>query len=273
VPLDEVTSREIVRIFGQHLVGLSVIYKLADEEGLPCRFSMSSGTLIIIGDAVYFLTAGHVLERLDALRLSMTVEIKGAALADTFGWKRVSNIPIPFDLRNAEFFYIDNDKAGLDIGLIRLHPHHVRLLAKNGLIAISEENWAHQHEVQFDAYAMLGFPQERASVRLDEFGCASVEPILLNVYPLQSAPEDRAPTDHPQFVGRIGDNLPFSTIEGMSGGPIFGFRLKPTPQHWIVALQSSWNPSTRTVYGSHLPTFASLLTKWAREHADNHAPG
>ena len=50
----------------------------------------------------------------------------------------------------------------------------------------------------------------------------------------------------------------------MSGGPIFGIRLKPVMTYWIVALQSSWNAEKRIVYGCELPVLASLMTSWAR---------
>jgi hypothetical protein len=68
--------------------------------------------------AVLFLTAGHALKELDRLRKSDQVEITGAVLADTMGAKRISDIPIPFDLMNARLFYIDDEGDGLDFGVV-----------------------------------------------------------------------------------------------------------------------------------------------------------
>jgi hypothetical protein len=73
-------------------------------------------------------------------------------------------------------------------------------------------------------------------------------------------------TTYPRFVGQIGNDLPFKSIEGMSGGVIFGFQTKPRLRYWIVAIQSSWERQTRTVYGCSLPVLASLMTHWAREN-------
>jgi hypothetical protein len=60
--------------------------------------------------------------------------------------------------------------------------------------------------------------------------------------------------------------LPLKSLVGMSGGLILGFRIEPQPAYWIVAVQSSWNAQTRTVYGCDLPALASLMTRWARDN-------
>jgi hypothetical protein len=73
-------------------------------------------------------------------------------------------------------------------------------------------------------------------------------------------------TVYPRFIGQVGDDLPFKSIEGMSGGPIFGFQSQPRLRYWLVAIQSSWDPQTRTVYGCSLRVLASLMTHWAREN-------
>lgn len=262
-------KREVkaLEFFCRHLVGLYVTYrhKSSEDADKPGRFAVYSGTLIMIRNAVMYLTAGHVLKELDELRAHDRVEITDAVLDDTLGWKRVSDVPIPFDLKNAQFFYIDDKEEGLDFGVIMLEPHYVRLLAKNGVVALTGKNWIHQHAVKYDGYAMLGFPEELTSERVSVSGEGSVSPVIFTVKKLQSAPAGRPPTRHPEFVGQLGPGLPLSSVKGMSGGPIFGFRLKPEARYWIVALQSSWNPQKRIVYGCDLPTLASLMTKWTEE--------
>jgi hypothetical protein len=189
----------------------------------------------------------------------------GASLVDTFAWKRVSNFPIAFDLTTAHMFYIDDEDDGLDFGVIALAPHYVRMLGKNGMIAVKEENWVHQHTVTFDAYAVLGFPEELASERVSPRGEGSAAPVLLTVKRLECAPAERKPTRNPQFVGQLAPQMGLRSVKGMSGGPIFGFRREPEQRFWIVALQSSWDEETRTIYGCDLPLLASLMTTWARQ--------
>ena len=257
-----------VAFFCRHLVGLCVSYKhkTPEDAKLPPRFAACSGTLIMIKGACCFLTAGHVLKELETLRASDKIELVEAKLVDTFGPKPISEVPIPFDLKNAPLFYIDDDQEGLDFGVIALHPGYVRLLFKNGIEALTEERWIHQGRVKFDGYAMLGFPEEFASDRLSCAGDAIVSPILLPVTKLDAGPESRAPRRHPEFVAQIDSKTP-KRIEGMSGGPILGFRQEPDGSHryWLVALQSSWNPDTRTIYACPIPIIASLMTEWSDE--------
>lgn len=262
-------KREVkaLEFFCRHLVGLCVTYrhKNSEDGGNPARFAACSGTLIMIRDAVLYLTAGHVLKELSELRAHDQVEITNAVLVDTLGWKRISDVPIPFDLKNAQFFHMDDKEEGLDFGVIMLEPHYVRLLAKNGMVALTEQNWIHQHTVKFDGYAMLGFPEEFVSERVSSSGDGIVSPTMFAVKRLESAPDGRPPPRYAQFVGQLDPGLSLSSVKGMSGGPIFGFRLKPEARYWIVALQSSWNPQKRIVYGCDLPALASLMTTWAEE--------
>jgi hypothetical protein len=266
-PVKQCNDSEGLRFFCRHLVGLCVTYHYtngSEADQLP-RFAAYSGTLINIGGAVCFLTAGHVLQELEEYFAGDQVEITTTVLADTFGQHSVSNHPIPFDLKGARLFYIDDREEGLDFGVIVLDPHYVRLLSKNGMVALEEKNWIHQFEVRFDGYAMLGFPAEFSSKRLSESGAGEVSPTMFSVKRLDGPPEDRAPTRHPQFVGQVSSELPLKSVVGMSGGPIFGFRLEPETRYWVVALQSSWDAGRRTVYGCSLPALASLLTSWITE--------
>lgn len=250
---------EGLQYFCRHLVGLCVTYrhKTSDDQDKPDRFAACSGTLIVIRGAVCFLTAGHVLKALDDLR----AEITSAALADIFGMGRVCDHPIPFDLRGAKMHYVDED--GLDFGVIVLAPYYVRLLAKNGVVALEEKNWIHQSNVTFDGYAILGFPAEFGSERVSEDGEGMVVPSMFRVHRLESPPEATELTRYERFVGRIDRELPLKSVEGMSGGPIFGFNFGPPTRYWIVALQSSWLPDQHIVFACPLPVLASLLTESA----------
>jgi hypothetical protein len=251
----------------RHLVGLCVTYRhaTAEEAHLPSRFVTCSGTLLFVEGALYFLTAGHVLKGLRDLRDSEHVLIEHASLADVFGANIVSDTPIPFDLTTALLCFVDDDELGLDFGIIPIGPHHARLLAKNGMIALSEENWAKQNGVQFDGYLMLGFPAERVSERVSDSATVTIEPTMFAVKRIESANDDHA-TTYPRFIGQVSHDLPLKSLEGMSGGIILGFRFQPTTNYWIVAIQSSWHPGTRMVYGCSLPILAALMTHWARQN-------
>ena len=253
------TDSQGLSFFCRHLVGLCVTYQRAGSE--KNEFAIYSGTLISIEGVVCFLTAGHILSNLAQVRDSAEIVIANAVLADTFGKDAVSTVPIPFDLKGAHLIHSDDEDEGLDFGVIPLSPYYVNLLAKNGCVAIEEKNWIYQDNVEFHAYAMLGFPEEFASKEIDGYGNAMVSPTMFRVIRLENPPEGARPTRHPRFVGQI-DHGTIESVVGMSGGPIFGFNIgEEGTRFWLVALQSSWNPRTRVVYGCPIPVLGSLLTK------------
>jgi hypothetical protein len=260
-------ASKTLQFFCRHLVGLCVIYEIKNDETGKQHFAAFSGTLIIIAGQVHFLTAGHVLKVVDELRNNAMVEINRAVLADIFGGDKISDQPIPFVLTDARFFYIDNEEDGLDFGVMALDPYYVRLLAKNGVVALEEQNWIHQPKLNFDGYIMLGLPDEFASKTVLETGDAQVSPTMFPVTRLAAPPPDRKPTRYAQFVGQIDARIEIKSIVGMSGGPIFGFKFEPSgTRYWIVAIQSSWLPDSRIVFACPLPTFASMMVEWAEEH-------
>jgi hypothetical protein len=261
-------NSEALSYFCRHLVGLCVTYQCKNgiEADRPSRFAAYSGTLINIRGAIYFLTAGHVLEELEKFLSGDEIKITSAALVDTFALGSVSHLPIPFDLKGARLSYVDDHEQGLDFGVILLEPNYVRLLAKNGMVALEESSWIHQSRVRFDGYAMLGFPAEFTSKRVSELDEGELSATMFGVKRLASPPKGRKPTKHQQFIGQLNSRLALKSVEGMSGCPIFGFRKEPDGRYryWVVALQSSWLSSTRTVFGCSLPILASLLTEWAQ---------
>lgn len=265
-PLRQWGESDVLRFYCRHLVALCVSYELTMEHEAvkEPRFAAYSGTLIEIGGAIHWLTAGHVITEIEEALRDDRVEIVSAVLADTFGSCACEH-PIPFDLESAHFFHIDDDAQGLDFGVMALPPYYVRLLAANGVVALQEANWIHQERVKFDGYAMLGLPEEFTAKRLSASGNATVLPTMFRVRRLDSLPDGKPPTRYPQFVGQLDRDLGIASVKGMSGGPIFGFSLESPIRYWVVALQSSWNPTKRIVYGCSLPVLASLMTSWMTE--------
>lgn len=251
-----------LQFFGRHLVAICVTYRLVSsskEEALS--FAAYNGTLIDIAGSTCFVTAGHVLADLKDKLADDRIEVIDVVLADTFAQGRVTDKPVPFDVRNEPFYIVDDDEQGLDFGAIPLRPYYTNLLAKNGTVALDEERWIHQHRVRFDGYAMLGLPQEFTSPAIDVSGNGAVSPTMFRVLRHETLPPGTRQTTYPRFVGEIDDGLQISSVVGMSGGPIFGFRVEGEKRvrYWIVALQSAWLPSRRIIFGCPLPTLAPLL--------------
>jgi hypothetical protein len=267
--LDKGGAEKTLEFFCRHLVALCVTYRQV-KSGIPVgnpSFFACPGVVICIRGFFSFLTAGHALKDLNAHIESGEILVESVVLADTFGPGAIYEKPIPFDLLNEPRFFIDDEKEGLDFGLIALRPYYVTLLAKHGIVALFEENWINQHSVQFDAYTMLGLPEEFVTYEQSNLGGDSamvgmVAPTMIGVKAIDRLPEGTKPTTYPRFIGQLNKNLPLSSIVGMSGGPIFGFRYGPPMTYWVVAIQSSWLPNKGIVFGCPLPVLAGLLTTW-----------
>jgi len=258
-----------LEFFCRHLVALCITYRQV-KNGILAEspsFFASPGVVICIRGICSFLTAGHTLKDLDTHLERGEILIDSAVLADTFGPDAISEKPIPFDFLNEPRFFIDHEKEGLDFGLIALRPYYVALLAKHRIIALFEENWINQHLVKFDGYTMLGLPDE--FITYEQIGpgghsgvVGKVFPTMIGVKEVDREPEGIKATTHPRFVGQLHQDLPLSSIVGMSGGPIFGFSYGPPMAYWVVAIQNFWLPSKGIVFGCPLPVLAELLTKW-----------
>ncbi|MGA2054693.1 MAG: hypothetical protein ABSG88_05250 [Bradyrhizobium sp.] len=253
----------VLQFFGRHLVALCVTFRYADQPNEPPQFRAYAGTLLALGGGVHFVTAGHILSELHNGLKDDRIVVLNAVLADTFGMGS-HGMPIPFDIKSAPIFFIDDDEAGLDFGVVLLRPYYVRLLAANNTVAVQEENWINQHKVTFDGYLMLGLPEEFTSNTVDAEGIGQLSPTLLGVKKLDAPPAGCPVTEYPEFIGTLAENFGLRSVKGMSGGPIFGVSSEPPMRYWIIALQSSWLKDSRTVFGCSLPVFASLMTEWAK---------
>jgi hypothetical protein len=256
--IEQDASSSMLGLLGRHMVALCLTFQRESET----EFRAYAGLLLQIDGVTNFLTAGHVLRAVETALSDATISVTEITLADIFGWKRISELPIPFDLRKAPRIFIDDDESGLDFGLVLLDPHYVRLLNANGVIPETVENLRKQVDVQFDSYAMLGLPEEFTSRRLQAGEDATLGPTLLRVRAVSESDAEIVRTINQRFVGKVDDALPIKSLRGMSGGPIFGFRSDKIDRYWIVALQSSWDRRHNFVYGCPMLTIADLVTKW-----------
>ena len=269
---DEEGAIKPPKFIWKNLVALCITYRLV-KDGMTVgqeKIETFPGIVICIRGVYSFLTSGHALKDLDSCLHRKEILVTSAVLADTFGPDADCEKPIPFDLLNEKRFFIHDKKEGLDFGLIMLRSYYVRLLEKQGINALFEENWVKQHCVHFDKYAMLGLPDESVSFETDSNAGGSqaiglLSPTLIRVKRLDSLPEGVEATKHPRFVGQLPQNLPLSSIKGMSGGPIFGFQKGPPEAYWVVAIQSSELRSRGIVFACPLPVIWGLLTAWIDE--------
>jgi hypothetical protein len=236
----EQVMRDAMSFFGPHLVSLGVTFIRLDCQGRrtgPELFYGASGFIMSFADEWYYVTAGHIF---DDLR---KVEVLGASLIAYFGPGRGTPIPIPFNTTWKD--HIDDRELGLDIGLVHIRELFRKNLEGFGTRAIGEEQWRHQHRVQFDDYFMIGYPAiytrgELPPERYGEEMGATIEPVMIPVRRRDAMPKGSEPSALPMFIGELPEQVREFDIKGMSGCPIFGIRKNSdgSVYYWIVAVQS-----------------------------------
>ncbi len=270
-PVDDPEFEEAFRFFCRHLVSLSGWYYSINSDGKSVgglQFFSYSGFIFSVRDNWCWATAGHVLEELERHLANGDIRVKRFVLVDYFGNNVASYDPIPFVYETAPKFFIHDSEAGLDFGLIGLAPYYRNLLEANGIVSVREENWVHQHKVEFGHHFILGLPNVfiETKMQASERGklmTATLWPTMIDVTKLDNPPGDLLNTKFPRFIGKLKDDFPLDDIVGMSGGPVIGFS-KEGDRYWVVAIQSSKLNSSdldrdKIVFACPVPVFATLV--------------
>jgi hypothetical protein len=269
----------VVRYFAKHLVALTGFYRYTDDPVGQPQFCFFSGTLMSFPGIWFFVTAGHALKETDEKLATGKIVMLRWRLNDNFAKWDGKDQGIPFIYADLPRCYIYDETEGLDFGLIPIIPHYRRLLEANGMSAVAEEHWIHQHEVEFDRFMMLGIPEEATETHqlVAEKGVRAI--VNATLIPVQAIahPKDIPAPSRPWFVGQISKDRAPKSIVGMSGGPIFGIKkIDGDERYWVVAIQSWWDKKRRISFGCRLLSFAKeigegiaeTVAKWKASHTD-----
>ncbi len=258
-------ANAFVKFMSRHLVVLSGLYESYDEKGKLFHTGLFaiSGFILNLHDRFFWVTAGHCLDdKFDKPIRAGTLRILECGFADYFGDKAINSHKIPCAYEPGCAFYLDNEAMGLDFAVMPLDNLTTRGLIANGVRAISRENWEHQQQLSFEQYKILGIPTHLTECQISAGGA-----VVGRLQPSMIAVDRLDPTAIPNplpnvwFVGQIPPEVTIQSIEGMSGGPIYGFR-RGSEGEWlyhVVALQSRWRPLERITFGCSLPLFAEAL--------------
>jgi hypothetical protein len=225
------------------------------------RAGHASGFVISVRDRWFLITAGHVIEEIEEAQ-KLGYMFSDWYLDDTGAAGAKSSIVIPFDYDNAPKFWF-HDGSGADYALISLHPHYRRLLESNNIVALSEQAWRTGMPNDFDVYWMLGVPNEFVEATPGNSQIQKSD-VIIAIDRLDEPPDEMC-TELPRLYGKIPDELgdeeqALTSIKGMSGGPIFGFKLSNGQlRYWIVALQSGWLQRGRIIAGCPIEIFAEWI--------------
>lgn len=256
----EQDAASFLRWMCRYLVAMQVRYDVHNSDGsIKPVVILFSGFVLRLHGCSFWVTAGHCIKKLEReLMDSPGVHIHHIHLMDYFGTDAVHQhmIAFPYERGDAKWFF--REKV-YDFVLVPLRHLYCMNLATNGVQVVERHMWFERTPRNYIAYKMVGLPANR--IRPNEIsGNMNVEPFVVPVEPLEPNELEEPPEDG-WFIGRLPTDPRLEDIEGMSGGPIYGFwKDENGVTHYaIIALQSSWNKDTRVIYGYPLWMFAEVI--------------
>lgn len=96
-------------------------------------------------------------------------------------------------------------------------------------------------------------------------GALHVSPNLLVLDSISETPTGIPKDIKGRFHAKISSELPFESIVGMSGGPIFGINFVDPMRYWIVAILSSWIEGKKEVFGCPIQTIGNMIKEEMRK--------
>lgn len=264
----EENLRKAISWMSRHFVALGCEYESLNPDGTihSIGIAVYSGFLLEVANVVCWVTAGHCLkDELDKNMDRGTLRITGGGFMDYFGLEAQHFHRIPYKYEPHSIWYVDEPVLGLDFAVKPLNSLECQAFAENGLVPITRENWIKQPNLDFKFFKMLGIPKDRVfqGKKLDD---VRVQQTMVAVNQISTdeigePPHGVAAPSTNWFVGRIDERTPPVDIKGMSGGPIYGFRVDSQGRltYHVVALQSRWWDQSRTIFGCSLPVFAEAL--------------
>lgn len=240
--------------FLRHLVALTVKVQMRTGEEQADAFTCF---VMEIRDQWFLVTAGHVLKGLEAALKDERYTILEWGLFDAWNPAQGGRTQVPFNFEESQRFFIDDDKAGLDLGVIAIPPFLRRTLSTNGIAAFEPKTWRGIPD-DLERYLIVGMPQEfiEPSTEKGVLQFLKVEPVIVSVAKCDEPEDLKKPFK--RFYGRLAAELSdekgevLRDISGMSGGPVIGLRKQSDGvAYFLVAIQGSWSPQLRVVAGSY----------------------
>jgi hypothetical protein len=264
-------SQQILAFFADHLVSLAGSYIAIDEAGKETgerRFFAYSGFVISLNGVWHLVTAGHCIEDLVNPVRRKKIRLTGLVLADFFGSAPRVRMSTPFHLEAEDVICFHRPEEGLDFALVALREWFRMGLEANGIRALPEEHWGTADPSAYDFFSILGFPTCLVSdptvlVPHGDGVAGIVSPTMVWVDRVDNPIEGLPPVTFPWFVGRVKCKADLTSIVGMSGGPILGFRkgADGNLRCSLVAVQSRWWEQSRVTLGCALPDILRAVNR------------
>lgn len=276
-------DEEHVRFFAKHFIALCCYETVPTNDGTSkTKYCVFSAFVLSIQDEWFLIIAGHIFEGIEeAEALGCTFD--DWQLDDLGAEGRQNRMDydappppdtIPFEFKKVIKGHYYNEGTGQDYAYFHLEAARYRaMLEKAGVVPLSEAAWRNGVPAHFERYMLLGIPTDQVQELLRP-GCVSRFLVTLDVDP-ELTPQAQKDLKAGLLYGMVPDISKsgldgFKSLEGMSGGPIFGFAKNKHGEHayWIVAIQSSWREDLLRTTGYYVRPLALELEKMVLQNRD-----
>lgn len=246
------TNEEHLALLNKHFVAIVGDIESVDSKGVPQgdrRPYAISATLVTFEGRWFVLTAGHAVEEFEQQVNDPGKQLTEGALALGFFSKEVPSIRFSILERPQLTKHCRNQ--GVDYALFFLEKDETGLLRERGLEALPLCDPAPLPDSAFSDVSIYGMPGKWNELPFTDETRSEVE-VEPNQFPLHVLPDDTG-SPRPWLKGYLKDMGPLKKIKGVSGGPLFAFRMTDTgPELRVVAIQSWWHEGRLYTYACRL---------------------
>lgn len=259
----------LLRHLCEHLAALC--WFQTDPKTGETRACMASGFFLLTKGTLFWVTAGHVLTGLQGC-FENGYEPRGFRF--WHGWQGgQSEVLTPIPVEQLMLLPCDVQDLGLDVGAIPIPTHWARLLARAGVNPLRRSDWGRQKD-RFDQYVLLGFPTDARTFRTRHTGSiidvdATAGTPLLRLRHTDSPPACLVKPCHRIYAevealewACDGKTVRCESIDGMSGGPLFGLQDTERGPEWrLVGVQGSWAAESKIIAACPIRPFATAIAQ------------
>ncbi len=213
--MDDFTTR-VAHSIGRHFVTLSCVQHIPEKNEMKTH--IFSGFIVTIEDEWFYITAGHILRRIQqAIAAGSTFDIW--RLGDQTAGKRTDNHAVPYAFELERWLVLEDETTGLDYATMHIGGLYRQQLEAGGVTAIARNAWG-DHVTEHDYWVLAGIPSE--TVSYDGKTKITARFVMTRVTP-ESAPLIAEQKAQNQFYARLlnGSEQVVNDVDGMSGGPLF----------------------------------------------------
>jgi hypothetical protein len=252
---------KLMAYFYKHIVPIYFCFEKGDKKH---QFILTSFVLSV-SDHWFLITAGHSFYLIREELIHKGWTLAKCSLVDSLGInaKFDDPIPFPFDINKGFFFPgIDKEDYSFDYGFYPLSEYFKKMLVSNNVEPLNEEVWKKQPE-NVDLSVLIGIPSELINYGndIDIISCLIYADIV------EVKPARFKDVSLPQIYAKIQFDNEIKSIEGMSGGPFFGFKIFENGEmrYWLLGLQSRWLPKSKCIAICPIQVFGLMLESFISE--------